>query len=133
MNCQTHQRVAVSRREVSTFEQLFNRETMKLRRHLSAAAKHARDPHLLQRNFFTQRFEKFGSREQATNIFVRFQESQPLLDDVLLVLLGHLRLAHLQQLDHPTRIEIDHETDPAAMLSQVLDRETQPTWTSWSK
>src|SRR6185503_3482305 len=110
----------------------FNCETMKLRRHLSAATEHASDPHLLQRDFLTQRFEKFGSREQTTNIFVRLQERQALLDDVLLVLLGHLRLAHLEQLDNPARIKIDHETDAAAMLSQVFDCETQTTWTSWS-
>src|SRR6185503_21316053 len=56
-----------------------------------------------------------------------------LLDDVLLVLLSHLRLAHLDQLDDPARIEIDHKTDPAAMLRQVLDCQTQSTRAGWSK
>jgi hypothetical protein len=35
-------------------------------------------------------------------------------------------LAPLDQLDHPTRVEVDAKTDPAAMLAQVLDRQPQP-------
>src|ERR1051326_5018408 len=104
---------------------------MKLRRHFSAAAKDTGDSHLLQRHFLAKRFEQFGSREETANVVVSLQQREALLHNVLLVLLGHLWLAHLEQLDDPARIEIDHETDTATMLRQVLDRETQPTWTSW--
>src|SRR6185436_3755305 len=106
---------------------------MKLRCHLSAATKHTGDTHLLERYFFTQRFEQFRRRKQATNTVMRFQQSKTLLDDVLLVLLGHLRLAHLDQLNDPAWIEIDEETDPATMLREMFDCQTQTTRTSWSK
>src|ERR1051325_7659444 len=96
VNSQAHQCVAVSRSEVRTFEQLFDRETMKLRRHLSAAAKDAGDSHLLQRYFLAKRFEQFWSREQAANVVVSLQQREALFDHVLLVLLGHLWLTHLQ-------------------------------------
>ena len=46
--------------------------------------------------------------------------------DVLLVGLDLLHLPHLDQLDDPARIEVDHEADAAAVLGQVLDREAQP-------
>src|SRR6185436_1050356 len=36
-------------------------------------------------------------------------------------------------LDDPAWIEIDHETDPAPMLGEMFDGQTQATWASWSK
>ena len=95
MDREAHQRVAISRRKVSALEQLFNGEAMKLRRHFSATTKHSRYPHLLQRHFFAQRFQQLGSGEQATNVLVSTKQREPLFDDVLLVLFGHLWLAQL--------------------------------------
>ena len=59
------------------------------------------------------------------------QQRQSLFDYVLLVLFRHFGLAHFQQLDYPARIEIDHEADTAAMLSEMLHSETKPTRTGW--
>ena len=53
----SHQSVSICRGKIRTFQQLFDGKTMKLRRHLSATTKDARDPHLLQRHFLTQRFQ----------------------------------------------------------------------------
>src|SRR4029079_14262485 len=108
-------------------------KTMKLRRHLSASAEHSRNSDLLQRHLLAERLEQLRSREQAANVVVCAQQRHALFDDVLLVLLGHLRLAHLQQLNDPARIEVDHQTDPAATFREMLDRETQATWSSWTK
>ena len=44
------------------------------------------------------------------------QQRQRLIDDVTLVGLHLIHLPVLDQLDHPARIEIDHEADAAAML-----------------
>src|SRR5262245_1952248 len=49
---------------------------------------------------------------------------------MLLVSLGLVNLAALDQLDHPPRVEIHAETDAAAMLGEVLDGEPQPPWTA---
>ena len=99
---------------------------MELRRHLGAAAEHAGDAGLLQRDALAQRFEQLRRGEQALDGVVRLEERQRLVDDVALVELHHLHLAHLDQLDHPARIEIDHEADAAAMLREMFDGEPQP-------
>src|SRR2546422_4239873 len=130
---QSHQRVAISRRKVCTFEQLFHCKTMKLRRHLCAAAKDARDAELLKRDLFTQRFQELRRRKQAMDVVVGPQHRQTLFDYVLLVLLGHLYLAHFQKLDDPTRIEIYHETDPSAILGQMFNCQPQATRAGWAK
>src|SRR5579871_1829729 len=44
---------------------------------------------------------------------------------MLLVGLGLVDLASLDQLDDPSRVEIDHEADAAAVLAEVLDGQTQ--------
>ena len=45
---------------------------------------------------------------------------------MFLVGLQVLHPALLDELDHPARVEIDAEADAAAMMGQVLDRQTQP-------
>src|SRR6185295_5253901 len=52
---------------------------------------------------------------------------------MLLVLLSHLWLPHLEQLDYPARIEIDHEADTAAILGQMLNGQAQTTWPGRTK
>ena len=54
------------------------------------------------------------------------QDRHRLVDDVILVGLEVLAPPLLDQLDDPAWIEIDAETDPAAILRQVLDRQAQP-------
>ena len=54
------------------------------------------------------------------------QQDQRLVDHVLLVALHLRHVSALDELDHPARVEVDHEADPAAVLAQVLDREPQP-------
>jgi len=51
---------------------------------------------------------------------------QRLIDDVTLVGFHLIHLPVLDQLDHPARVEIDHEADAAAVLRQVLDGQPQP-------
>src|SRR2546423_8316207 len=52
---------------------------------------------------------------------------------MLLVLFSHLCLAHFDQLNHPTRIEIDHKTNTATILSQVFYGQAQTTRTGWTQ
>src|SRR5262249_57211496 len=53
------------------------------------------------------------------------EQSQGLVDHVLLVLFGHLDLIHPKQLDHPARIKIHHETDASTVLGEMFDGESQ--------
>jgi hypothetical protein len=55
------------------------------------------------------------------DVVVRAQQRQALLDHVLLVALGLIEFAQLEELDDPAWIEIHHEADAAAVLCQVLD------------
>ena len=58
-------------------------------------------------------------------IVVRLEQRERLVDDVLLVRL-HLSISPpLDELDHPARVEVEHEADAAAMLGEVLDGEAQ--------
>ena len=57
---QTHQRVAVGRREVDPVEQFLDGEAMELRRHLGAAAEHALDPHRFSDTFSHSASSSFG-------------------------------------------------------------------------
>jgi len=68
---------------------------------------------------------KFWRGEETTDVSCARSKRQALFDHVLLVLFSHLGLPHLEQLDHPTRIEIDHEADAAAKLSQMLNSQPQ--------
>ncbi len=67
----------------------------------------------------------FGVVNRHLIVLVRLEQRQRLIDDVALVELHHLHLAHLDQLDHPARIEIDHEADAAAMLREMFDGQPQ--------
>ena len=49
-----------------------------------------------------------------------------LIDHVVLVRLQVLPPTSFDQLDHPSGIQIDTETDPATVLGQMLDRKAQP-------
>src|SRR6185436_2548205 len=91
---QTHQSVAISRREISALEKFLDRKPVKLRGHLGAATENPGDTDLLQRHFFAQGLQQLWRSKQATNVFVRPEESQALFNYVLFVLFGHLRLAH---------------------------------------
>src|SRR2546421_8144025 len=72
---QTHQSVAICWGKVCAFEQLFDRETMKLRRHLRATAKNSGDADLFERDLLAQGLQKFWRRKQAPNVFMRSQQS----------------------------------------------------------
>src|ERR1700752_3927710 len=106
---------------------------MKLRRHFSPTTKYTGNSHLLERHFFAKCLKQFRCSKETTNVVVGFQKDETLIDDVLLVLFSHLRLAHLDQFYDPAWIEVHHEADAAAMLGQVFDRETQATRACWSK
>ena len=55
------------------------------------------------------------------------QQRQRLVDDVLLVASRPSPISPpLDQLDHPARVEVDHEADAAAVLREVLDGQAQP-------
>src|SRR6266545_4086999 len=106
---------------------------MKLRRHLGAAAEDPGDAKFLKRNLLAECFQKLRRGKEATDVVVRAQQSQPLIDYVLLVLFCHFGLAHFKQLDHPTGIKIYHEADAPAILSQVFDCQPQTTRSSRTK
>src|SRR5258705_9595993 len=106
---------------------------MELGRHFRSATEHAAYAQVLERYLFTKSLQKLGSREQTANIIMRAKQRQTLFDDVLLVLLGHRRLPHFQQLDNPPRIEIHHKTNAAPILSQMFYGKAQTPGTSWSK
>src|SRR3954468_19060007 len=106
---------------------------MKLRRHFGAAAKHSGDTKLAQRHLLAQCFEQLWCCEQAANIVVRPQLRESLLNYMLLVLLRHFWLAHLDQLNDPTRIEINHEADAAAVLRQVFHGQAERAGAGWTK
>ena len=76
--------------------------------------------------------EDVGRTEQRAWANYYYRRWLPLFDDMLLVLFGHLDLVHLDELDDPARIKINHETDSAAILRQMFDGEPQATWPGWS-
>src|SRR5262249_53596170 len=55
------------------------------------------------------------------------QDRDSLIDHVILVSLEMLAPPLLDQLDHPSRIEVHAEADAAAHLRQVLDRQAETT------
>ena len=57
---------------------------------------------------------------------MRTQDRECLIDHVLLVPLGLVDLPAFDQLDHPSWIEIDQETDAATVLREMLHGEAQP-------
>src|SRR5262245_39878588 len=61
------------------------------------------------------------------------EDSDRLINAVLLVSLEVFHPAFLNQFDDPTRIEVDTEADATAILSQVLDRQPQTSRAGWSK
>ena len=68
----------------------------------------------------------FGVPNMHLHVVPRAEDRDRLIDAVLLVRFEVLHPALLDELDHPPRIEIDAETNAAAMLGQVLDRQPQP-------
>src|SRR6266568_1449000 len=64
---------------------------------------------------------------------MRAEQRQALLNDVLLVLFGHLCLALLDELYDPTRIQIHHKANAAPILGQVFDSQTQTPRPGWPK
>jgi hypothetical protein len=94
---------------------------MKLRRHFRPATKDTLDPHLLERDLFAQRLEQLGSRKQALNRIVRFEQSQRLVDDMLLVLLHHPSSPILMSLITQRGSRSTQKGNPATVLRQMLD------------
>ena len=76
---------------------------------------------------FAKRLEQFRSREHALDVMSRGQHGDSLVDAVLLVFFQVFHPSLFDQLDDPARIQVDAETDAAAMLSQMLDGQSQPT------
>src|SRR4029079_17951867 len=76
--------------------------------------------------FERERFEQLGRGEHAADVVIGLQNGDRLLDHVILVGLQMLAPALLDQLDDPSRVEIDAKADAAAILRQMLDGETQP-------
>ena len=73
-----------------------------------------------------QRFDQLRRAEHAFDVVAGAEDRDRLVDAMLLVGFELLHPALLDQLDDPPRIEIDAETDAAAMLGQVFDRQPQP-------
>ena len=85
------------------------------------------DVHSAFFQFQAERLEQLRRGKRALHIMSRGQHSDRLIDAMLLVLFQVFHPPLLDQLHDPARIQIDAETDAAAMLCQVLDRQTQAT------
>src|SRR5690606_12325051 len=114
--------------------QLLDAVASPLRRELGSARKDAGDTDLGQtRAPFLEpegeRIEQLRRREHALDVVTGRQDRDRLIDAVLLVLFEVFHPPLLDQLHDPARIEIDAEADAAAILTQMLDRQTQPTRT----
>ena len=127
---EAHQRVAVGGSEVGALQQLLEGEAVELRRHFGAAAEDAGDSRLLERDLLAEGFEQFRRGEHAADTVVGAQQGEGLFDDVLFVGFGFVDLAALDQLDDPARVEVGHEADPAAMLGEMLDRQSEAAGTA---
>ena len=55
------------------------------------------------------------------------QDSDGLVDAVLLVLFKMLHPSFLDQFDYPSRVEVDAEADTSAILAQMLNGKSQAT------
>ena len=77
--------------------------------------------------------EQLGCREHALDLVIGRQNRHGLLDDVFLVGFQVLHPAFLDELDDPAWIEIDTETDAAAVLAQVLHCQSQAPRTGWAE
>src|SRR5262249_5999425 len=111
------------RRQVhAVAQQLFHRETRVLRREFSAAREDAGDSQRFDTGtavfeFLGERFEQLGCSEHASDLVARPEQRYRLLDHMSFVPLQRGELAPFDQLDSPTRVEVDAKTDSAAVLT----------------
>ncbi len=127
---QSHQGIAIGRRHIGAVEQLLVRKPVPLRRELGAAGKNAGDAGLANRRSRRlepqrQRLEQLRRREHAADVVTGLEYRDRLIDDVALVGLEVIHPAFLDELDDPSRIEIDAERDAAAELREMLDRQSK--------
>ena len=73
-----------------------------------------------------QRLDQLRRREQAPDVVPGRQDGHRLIDHVGLVRLQVVHPALPDELYDPSRVEVDAEADAAAVLRQMLHRETQP-------
>ena len=111
-------------------QQFFLSKTIPLRRKFGAARKDSRDAHLpngRSHGFQSKRkrFQQLRSCKHAPDVVARLKNRDGLIDDVILVSVQVFAPALLDQLDHPSRIEIDTEADSAADLREVFDAEAE--------
>ena len=122
-----HQSVAVRRRDEDVFpEQFFLAEPIPLRRELRTASKDALDASVFDALSVVEQshgecFEQFRSCEHALHVVIGSENRHGLIDNVSGVSLRFFGLAFLEQLDDPTRIEVNAETDSATVLSEMFD------------
>ena len=78
-----------------------------------------------RRAFFGQAhgegFQEFRGGEHALDVVVGRKDRDGLVDAVLLVLFEMFHPPLLDELDHPSRIQVDAKADAAPVLAQVLD------------
>ena len=121
-----HEGVAVGGIETDVvLQHLFDDEADILRRHRGAAAEDAADAGFVKVDFFAERFKELGRGEHAAD-FAVFQDHHRLINDVVHVGAGLVKMFVADHLLDPARIQINEVTGTAANVREMFDREPQP-------
>src|SRR5262249_42225121 len=129
---ETHQCVAICRSQIHAGpEQFLDCKTRILRSEFGTPGEYSSDTRFSDGSttigkFLGQRLEQLWGSKHATYIVPGAQDSDRLIDYVRLILVEHFGLAPLNQLDHPSRIEIDAEADAASVLTKMFNRKPEP-------
>src|SRR5262249_1409509 len=108
------------------------------RRELGSAGKDSGDPRLFDARasigkLLGQSFEQLWSCEHAADVVPGLENRDRLFDDMGFIFVEHFGFAPLDQLDDPPGVQIHTEADAAPVLTQVLDREPEPSRPGWTK